>query len=866
MAIFTVKGFSGMRPILDPRLIGPNEAQLAKNARLQSGALAPYKSNGTATTLTGVTPANVKKIYAINGGAKWLTWNNEVDVIESPIIDDQWDRLYWSGDGVPKYGPKSYIAGSAPYPSASYNLGIPKPAGVPKASGAAISDNAKQTREYAVTFLNASGSKESAFSATTSTTCLSDHYLYGLYDVTVAVVGTTVTVTYPYAHDHAVNDYIKLASSATHFKITAVPDAKTVQFDRGSVTITAGSTTAQKSVRAKVALSNLPTSANMQSAVTQKRIYRKVNDVWRQITTIPLSTSTFDDDKLDSELTSSTAVTATVLNTPARPSYTPTPSYVVEDTSISDNSKATTPATVYQRVYAVSWVTDGGYESPMSKSSGMIGCVDGVTQVKVTHAEDPPSGVEKKRLYRCDVTVGSGGTFTLTESSYKLVAELPAAQVTYTDIYAQATIASRAAPTNQDALSPPDNFFAAVGTLQPTRSSETRVYVYTYVTAYGEEGPPSDPSDAVDIDAEYPVTVSNLSGAPNGAYNIAKIYLYRTATASSGATDYQLVSDNISIGTGSYVDKIKQVALGEVIPSIGWIAPPTDMQGLRLMANGIGIGWSQSKTICFSEPYMPHAYPDKYKISVDYPVVGIGAFGQSAAIVTKGYPYIVNGVDPASMTLTKLPLEQACVSKRSVVETGSGVIYASPDGLVSLGAGGVNILTIGLLSQAQWQAYNPSSIHGYWHESRYHGFCTVNGTVKMFILDTTGQTTSWCEADISAYAGHRVLQDDSLYVLTSSGLQALFEGSTYLTYTWRSKIAQLPAPGAFSFGQVQASSYPVTLNVTADGVSRSYTVSSAAPFRLQSTGLALEWVVEVVGTAVVNSISLAQSSWELKNV
>ena len=390
------------------------------------------------------------------------------------------------------------------------------------------------------------------------------------------------------------------------------------------------------------------------------------------------------------------------------------------------------------------------------------------------------------------------------------------------------------------------------------------MYVYTYVTAYGEEGPPSEPSELVDIDPESPVTVSGLSGAPTGNYNVTKIYLYRSATG-SGATSFQFVKEAL-IGVSTISDNVPQSALGELLPSTDWLQPPSDLQGLRLMANGIAIGWSQEKTICFSEPYMPHAFPAGARLTVDYPVVGIGVFGQSAAILTKAYPYIVTGFDPKSMTVAKLPLEQACVSKRSIVETGDGIMYASPDGLVLIAPGGTRVVTNGILSQDQWQAYNPASIHGYWHESRYHGFCTVNNVVKMFIFDPTGQTATWCETEVAAFAGHRVVQDDSLYVLTASGVEDLFKGNSSRTYRWVSKIAVLTQPLNMSCAQVVASAYPVTLKVTADGTERTYTVSSSAPFRLHSGFLAREWYVEVTGTSQVTEVALAQSAWELKNL
>lgn len=862
MAALVLKGFAGMRPMVDPRLLNDAEAQYAVNARLQSGALVPYKANGaTQVSVGSVVAANIKRLYPVLNNTKWMSWTTEVDVIESPILEDQYDRIYWSGDGAfPKYGPKSFVTtGSAPYPSQHYRLGIPKPLTQPVAVGATVSDAPTQTREYAVTFLNAAGTKESAIGVTAKTTVLTSHYDFGLYPATVSVNGTTVTLAFENTHEFEKDDYVIVSGVSGAFKVLTTPDGKTLTFNRGATAVTAGSANISKRILARVTLTGLPVDDNGQSTVTQKRIYRKVNDVYKAIATIPLSQTKYEDDLLDAEVTGATLGVA-AQNTPPKPVFAPTATL-----EIDDESTVNVPdANLTRRVYAVSWVDETGYESPLSDNSGFISVVDGTSRVKIVHGGEIPEGAEKKRLYRQNVTVSSEGTFTVAESSFKLVIELPASQTTYTDTLSAATLASRAAPTNPDALTPPDQPFAASGNLQPSRSAETRVYVYTYVSEYGEEGPPSDPSESVDIDPESPVTISNIAGAPQGNYNVAKVYLYRTATGNASTT-YQFVKE-ILIGVSSTQDNVPQSALGEVIPSTDWLPPPADLQGLRLMANGIAIGWSQQKTVCFSEPYLPHAFPAGARLTTEFPVVGIGVFGQSAAILTKAHPYIVTGVDPMSMTMQKLPLEQACVSKRSIVETESGIIYASPDGLVMIGAGGARVLTAGVLSQEQWQAYNPSSIHGYWHENRYHGLCTVNNTVKMFIFDPTGQTATWCETDVAAYAGHRVVQDDNLYVLTANGLESLFSGNTPRTYRWVSKIASMPAPMNFGFGQVIANAYPVTMKVTADGAERTYTVTNSNPFRLHSGFLAREWYVEVTGTSDVTGIALAQSAWELKNV
>lgn len=190
---------------------------------------------------------------------------------------------------------------------------------------------------------------------------------------------------------------------------------------------------------------------------------------------------------------------------------------------------------------------------------------------------------------------------------------------------------------------------------------EYRTYVYTYVSEYGEEGPPSPPSAEITVDPAGSVTLSVPAGAPTGSYNITLKRIYRSSAAAGGA-NYQFVAE-IPLATSSYVDSKNQGDLGEVLPSTDWVAPPTTLRGLRMMANGAAVGFT-NKALHLSEPNLPHAWPHEYPI--DAKIVGIGTFGQSVAVLTDTYPYVFSGVDPAAMSSTKLALPQACVSKRSI--------------------------------------------------------------------------------------------------------------------------------------------------------------------------------------------------------
>ncbi|MDX8384677.1 MAG: hypothetical protein R8M45_11390, partial [Ghiorsea sp.] len=73
--------------------------------------------------------------------------------------------------------------------------------------------------------------------------------------------------------------------------------------------------------------------------------------------------------------------------------------------------------------------------------------------------------------------------------------------------------------------------------------NESTLYVYTYVSAIGEEGAPSPASALVDmVSTALSVDLSGLSGVPTGAYNITSKRIYRAASSLSGA-EFQFVAE-----------------------------------------------------------------------------------------------------------------------------------------------------------------------------------------------------------------------------------------------------------------------------------------------------------------------------------
>ena len=88
MTGFFLTDFGGMAPMVSPRLLAPNQAQNAINAKLWSGELRAYRDP---TAVVTPSKAGTKKtIYRFgqdvtNEAQYWFHWTVDVDVVRGPV-------------------------------------------------------------------------------------------------------------------------------------------------------------------------------------------------------------------------------------------------------------------------------------------------------------------------------------------------------------------------------------------------------------------------------------------------------------------------------------------------------------------------------------------------------------------------------------------------------------------------------------------------------------------------------------------------------------------------------------------------------------------------------------------------------------
>lgn len=406
------------------------------------------------------------------------------------------------------------------------------------------------------------------------------------------------------------------------------------------------------------------------------------------------------------------------------------------------------------------------------------------------------------------------------------------------------------ATTASTGLAPYPNSWLYMGVPAPTAAptlvassastpNETRAYVYTNISTFGlviEESAPSPATTVTVNTSSGTVTVSGFSAVPTTGYNITHRRIYRTVTGAASVV-YNFVAE-IPVATGSYVDSLSVTALGYTLTSLYYTPPPADLVGLTAMPNGILAGF-RGNEIWFCEPYLPHAWPSIYMLTVNAEIVGLGIYDTNLVVTTKSNPFVITGSNPGAMSQNKLPMMQPCVSKRSITSDQYGVIYASPNGLVGIGQGTQDVITTALYTREEWQRTLPETFISKVYNNMYIGFATLEGTTRglvfsradippLFVWDFQANALFIDHTDGAIYAVSKV--DNAIYKLDS-------DPNNFTFYEWKSKQFVLPNPVNFGAMKVQADYGDVGDTAAYNALVAEITASNQVVFAANSSNL-----------------------------
>ena len=445
----------------------------------------------------------------------------------------------------------------------------------------------------------------------------------------------------------------------------------------------------------------------------------------------------------------------------------------------------------------------------------------------------------------------------------------------------------------------------------------TRVYLITLVSKYGEESAPGAP-----ITVSAPVNGTwTINGLDSLFYdtalypNVTHLRVYRTIT-SAGGVDYRIAHEiDVNALPATMTDSTEDtdLAAAPVLDSLTWSPPPEGLQGVIPMSGGFNVGF-KDRTVYFSEPYYPHAWPEDYQLAVEDDIVALGQYGNTVVIATKGKVGVAIGTHPAAMSLVTDGKNVPCLSRESLVSTVGTVLFASEEGLISVSDSGVQNITQAFLTRDEWQRISPATLKGAVYENRYLGFYSSS---MGFAFQFDDPLTAWTDVQHPGISGVVVDLTTSRTLLLSDRDVLEWEGDTGnpMTFVWRSRPLQMSKPLNFgalqvrgAFRSVQAGrplQYPtpnpvlddplglntedindgepidgpavtntydpiyggVLVRVFADGdLQWEGLITSEAMERLPSGYKGVEYEVEVSGSVPINSVALGTTAKALEEV
>lgn len=423
--------------------------------------------------------------------------------------------------------------------------------------------------------------------------------------------------------------------------------------------------------------------------------------------------------------------------------------------------------------------------------------------------------------------------------------------------------------------------------------SVTRAYLYTWVSAYGEEGPPSAPITVTGKqDDTWVVGLAQPQAGDTAGRMLSKTRLYRTVTSASGVATYFRIAE-FDTSTTTYTDTMPDATatIGQQLESTTWTAPPSDLKGMVQMPNGVIAGFKGNE-IWFSEPYRPHAWPSIYALTVQYPVVGLGVMNQSLYVLTTSRPVVITGINPSSMTQSVIDMAEPCLSRASILSSPYGVFYASHNGLQALSTGVFDSMTKPVIRTRDWRnVLDVTKICACRLNDDYYAF--ERAGTKGIVVAAQDQRNAFVKllSDVSVTNVQNDYWSGDAMVLKNGTLYAIdpYDASSLEPYRWRSKKFHLSlkknlealrvffdVPSWVNQNGSRDTANPQTLDSGKYAIFRAYADgnlvctreirTSGELLRLPSGFKCEYWQFEIEGRAIIRSVQIAASAKELASV
>lgn len=415
----------------------------------------------------------------------------------------------------------------------------------------------------------------------------------------------------------------------------------------------------------------------------------------------------------------------------------------------------------------------------------------------------------------------------------------------------------------------------------------SRTYVYTYVNSCCDEGPPSYPSEVVDVDDGGKVMVTGFN-IPPAEYGVTAIRVYRLA---SGFDTNNLNLDNVMIdekhalsefffvgeipvGESVFIDDIMDYELGHALETQEYTEPPADLTGIITVSGTQLAGFYGGNKIRFSMPRYPHVWQEADELTVPDTIHALIEFNDNVIVLTCGAVYLIEpikdcktvGCRMVHKTVENYPMVSCC-GGHGYTLTPKGVTYVSAEGLIVTDGKQVQNLTSQFFAQDDWRNLHPDRMSVVYHRDSVYFFSDVASYVLQFPVSIALWDNSVL-VQLSDKPDYAFSANEDLFLVEGKKVYRWNMGDTFRPYKWISK--KEISPTQVNFAGAKVSRYnggDVTFKLFGDNLLiREYNPQETEKFRLPCGRRDVEFQMELSGTAEVYQVEVSTSYRDLSEV
>lgn len=343
--------------------------------------------------------------------------------------------------------------------------------------------------------------------------------------------------------------------------------------------------------------------------------------------------------------------------------------------------------------------------------------------------------------------------------------------------------------------------------------------------------------------------------------------------------DGDTVTDpNFPAGYYHYVDKIADIDVPRIELTTFENTPPPDNITMIVESKGTMFG-AVGKKVHFSRSGAPEYWGLLDYITLDKECTGLGKFGDNILAFTRTSAYVISGFNRDNIVLTKLPFNQGCINRHSIVNIDAYTVWASLNGICMFDGSTIQVLTkktlawdeFGRLGNLSYNDYNNTTHkwdsgdgfnieYAVGYQDKYYGVYN-NGVVILDLSNGLKVSTIYVENVVSVAINE---EDNFLYVIVSNDLgtydvYALLGTDSNMTATWKTGRLFDNTPSIRKqYRQVELEGTPDSVEVFIDGISR-YKCYNKDKFMLPAGLIGRDIQFEIITTNEIKSMKYQYS-------